>query len=208
MLFDEDIYLIKSDIPATAIQLSSDFLQNTIGSISIWVYIHSFNEGIRDLNGYRPLISHDTAKGLKVSLDGRDKSYLNVFSFRHTKNNEWQLWLSNDKGEYGLWKINDSDKITSGWHNFVIRWDHGQELFEILRNGEPFLKCNDYKYFWPCNYSKYVILGAWQDLNSASFINTCIFRLIISSNYLGDKFIKSELIKGKALLNLKIPNNK
>ena len=88
----------------------------------------------------------------------------------------WKIWLVNDPGIGQVWSANDTDELGSGWHNFIVRWDHSQPLLELLIDGRTEIATSDYLAFWPTRFAADIMLGAWPQHWSEHYVDTCIAR--------------------------------
>lgn len=127
--------------------------------------------------------------------------YVNVFALSRgpgrlkepSKKPSWRIKLSNNNGEERMWYFIDSDKYLPGWHNFLIRWDHEQPILEFLIDGVPEFKTHDYKKFWPNKYEDQILLGTWGNRLNLHFVETYLWRAILSTVFLNDAWVNREL---------------
>jgi len=195
IMFGDETHYISYENPSSAPIIPSIFLQSPKGSFSIWVYINPQNEGIRNLENNRYILAHDTNEGFKKQIIGiKEKVYENVFALRHNVAKNWDIWLMNSKGESNNWPKSGSDILDMGWHNFLIRWDHGANKLHLLIDGKIHVDCDDYQHFWPSSFCKNIFIGRWQnDKATVHYINTKISRIIYTTEFLDDDFVNQEL---------------
>ncbi len=191
--------VVTNERAQSAAPLSSKFIQSPTGSISIWVYLHPFGEGIRKLENNRYIVSHATNNGSTKTINDKEV-YVNVFSLCRgpmkwdpPRNPAWKLWLLNNKGEGRCWTFDDSEEIRPGWHHFIIRWDDGKPILELLIDGDLKITKSNYKKYWPNEYSNQILLGTWANRLRIHFVETWLWRAIPSTIYLDDAWLNREL---------------
>jgi len=170
------------------ITVSSDFLKNNRGSIAIWVWFfpNNNNIGIRTLGNHSYVIAHDTNNGDPLTPGKYD--YQNGFGFLLNKRNEWEFWISDNKGSKYQGKTfpDSSSEIKGGWNLLVIRWNHTKPVLEILVNGNYKLQLSDYHKYWPTTYNQHLFIGTWQSKASMHYIDTYVTQPLTMSKYISD----------------------
>lgn len=195
----EKVHGITSKRKASATPVPSKYLKGQAGSISTWLYLQNFEEGIRKLVNNRYIIGHATNGGHMKQCESK-KAYVNAFALINgpqkwtpPSNPIWKIWLSNGKGDQKIWTYNDSEELHPGWHHFLIRWDHTKPLFELLIDGTETIYADGYLEYWPHEYASQFFIGTWPTHDNCHFIETWIWRTFISSNFLGNGWVKNEL---------------
>lgn len=190
---------ITSKRKISATPFPSKFLQSPSGSIASWAYLQPFGEGIRKLINNRYIVAHDSNFGNGKQI-GNHFRYVNVFALCYgpkfwspPHNPVWKLWLANGNGEGRDWQWEDSEEFKPGWHHFLIRWNHGQPLLELLIDGNSVIRRDDYRKYWPDEYADQALLGTWANRSSIHFIETWLWRTIPSFNFLDDAWLNKEL---------------
>ncbi len=198
-LLHEEPHEITSRRKQSATPISSKVLQSASGSIATWVYLQPFGQGIRRLVNNRYIVAHDTNGGVTKQIAGKNK-YVNVFSLSHgprtyfpPDNPLWKLFLSNANGEGKIWSFEDYEELKPDWHHFLVRWDHGRNVLELLIDGRTVIGRDDYQKYWPQEYSDQILIGAWTNRATQHFIETWLWRTILSSNFLDNAWINREL---------------
>ena len=184
----------------SAISISSDFLKSPQGSLSVWVALQPFGRGIRKLQNNRYIFAHDTNRGEAKDFDG-DKRYVNVVAlsrgprgFAPPRDPLWRLWIANGEGKGRSWTFSDSEAIESGWHHFLLRWDHDKALLEFLLDGQVRATAGpDYGKFWPTGYDTQAFVGSWSSLNAVHFIDTRVARVFSTTKCVKDQWVSAEL---------------
>jgi hypothetical protein len=155
-------------------KLSSDVLRQSVGGITINVYVSPFGSGIRRLVNNRYIIAHAVS-----ALD----PYSNVVSLARgprrfvgedIKLPTWKVWLVNEAGTSRLLRVDDSEQLLDGWHNFVLRWNHAKPILELLVDGKVVLAEPDYTEAWPTRFTTEISIGAWPKHWTEHYIETCI----------------------------------
>lgn len=157
---------VSSSEPHSATPMSANVLRQTKGGISVWVYVNPFNRGIRTLQkNHRYINSHDTNDGNIKELNGR-KRYVNSFALMRGPRDwetpsdpNWKIELTNNEGDIWRFYYPDSRGMTSGWHHYLIRWDHDRPLLEFLIDKEVIFSRDDYFQCWPNAYSDLMLIG-------------------------------------------------
>jgi hypothetical protein len=199
IIFYEGPHEITYEEPPSVLQISSNFLKSPSASIGIWVYLHPFGEGIRKLINNRYIIGHDTNYGKKKETPNGNR-YINVFSFcrgpgvwKPLGNPWWKLWLTNGEGTGYQWRVDDTIDLPVGWHHFLIRWDHNRPLIEVVIDGTISISATNYKKYWPNNFCSTTFLGCWQNRWKEHYIETKLWRIVVSEHFLDDFWIEEEL---------------
>ena len=175
ILLQREMRLITASDPESSLSGPSNFLRGEAGGISLWVNLPAFGTGIRLLENNRYLVAHAT--------HGGRQPYRNVFSLSRgpTKFDPptgplWRLWLANGEPRDRLWTVPDDGSLTEGWHNFVIRWNHGRPVLELLVDGKTMISASDYREFWPSEYADKVLIGTWPQRWQGFYANTTFWR--------------------------------
>ena len=191
-LYHPKIHLITSDNLKSFTPIPSDFLKSDSGTFAIWVFIHPINsnEGLRREKDHY-IISHNTSN---TPVEG---VYPNLFSFGIYPNApEWRINISNNNpaDKYYCKRYPDTHQL-SGWHHFVIRWNHPVGKFELVIDRRPVITMKYYFSHWPREYSDYVFIGTWPNKKDIYFINTFVYRTYAVPFYLQDDWISDEYKK-------------
>jgi hypothetical protein len=183
----------------SVLPISSNFLKSPSASIGTWVYLQPFGEGIRKLVNNRYIIGHDTNYG-KVKETPSGNRYFNVFGlcrgpgvWSPLGNPCWKLWITNGDGTGYEWSVDDTINLPVGWHHFLVRWDHNRPLIEVVIDGTTSISAENYKKYWPDNFHSTTFLGCWQYRWEEHYIETKLWRIIVSDHFLDDFWIEKEL---------------
>jgi hypothetical protein len=173
--------------------LPSDILREAVGGISLSVYVSPFGSGIRRLVNNRYIVAH-AASALEpysnvVSLARGPRR----FSGEDVKVPTWKVWLVNDTGVSRLLRIDDTEQIQVGWHNFVLRWNHDKPLLELLVDGRIAIADTSYTEAWPSRFMTEISLGAWPKHWAGHYIETCIARWSVLRRPFDDALIQAEV---------------
>lgn len=192
-------HLITSSRRQSPTPVSSRFLRSPTGSVATWVYLQPFGQGIRKLENNRYIVAHATNRGLTKAV-GDKKRYVNVFSLSRGPDSYsppihpvWKLWLANACGQEKIWSCEDFEQLEPGWHHFIIRWDHGKPVLELLIDGQHLIARDDYQVYWPEEYDDQVVLGTWPNRNRIHFVETSLWRTLASTVFLDDQWVNREL---------------
>jgi hypothetical protein len=185
--------------PHSVAPMPSQILKMPKGGISIWVYVNPFDQGIRHLVNNRYIISHDTNSGREKLVEGEGR-YINVFSlargpkyFHPPRNPDWKLWLTNAEGESWSASYIDSRDLSVGWHHFLIRWNHGKPLIELLIDGATVIHRSDYSKFWPTELSSNLLIGNWANRWDGHSVETHLWRAQPIYDFPDERWIMGEL---------------
>ena len=193
---------ISSEEESTPAPFSSDYLRGIEGTLGVWLYLHPFGQGIRELENNRYIFAHDTNGGDVLELNGK-RRYVNVFSlsrgprssYRPPSRPVWRVWLANGTGKGKSWKLPDSNTdLAPGWHHFAVRWNHRGPLLQLLIDGRSRLSTASYLDYWPDEFADTAFLGCWQSLARVHFIETLTSRFIASTYFLDDAWFKDEAL--------------
>ncbi len=198
MYYAEPTKVSASD-PNSVVPMPSRILKKPRGGISVWVYLHPFERGIRDLENNRYILSHDTNSGQIKKIEGEER-YLNVFALSHgaelpesqIPNPIWKLWITNSRGEPWLAKYPDSRDLTTGWHHFLVRWDHDKPLLQLLIDGKKVIDRDDYYKHWPTEYVDHLLIGAWTDKAREHYVETHLCRAQAIYDFPNDDWVAEE----------------
>lgn len=175
-VLDSTPILVTSANPESVRTLPSDVLRETTGGISVSVYVSPFGSGIRRLVNNRYIIAHAVS-----ALD----PYSNVVSLSHGPRKfsgedieapAWKVWLVNDTGVSRLLRVDDTEQISVGWHNFILRWNHEKPLLELLLDGRGVIAEPNYAEAWPTRFTTDISLGSWPKRWAEHYVDTCIAR--------------------------------
>jgi hypothetical protein len=191
--------LITSKDPNSVRKLSADILRKPSGGVACCVFVSPFGKGIRNLVNNRYLFSH---AGTPVS------PYANVFSLlrgpRKFEKDEihipvWKLWLCNGSSNGNWYHIGDTDSFPSGWHSFVVRWDHTKPSLELVIDGQVLISVNNYLPHWPEQFTSEITVGAWPRPWSEHYIETCAARWKVLENAFDTSAIEEEKSAAQSL---------
>jgi len=136
-------------------RVSGDFLTWNNCTVTMRVYVPPRGQGLRGGPTFRYLLAHGSP-----STSGKD---LNVFALRYypPEQNQWGLWMSNAKGERH--DITIADQLESGWHEFLIAWDHYKPELVFLIDGGRGGDSRSVSYLssWPAYAKGEVFVGSW-----------------------------------------------
>lgn len=184
--------------PHSATPMSANVLRQAKGGISVWVYVNPFGRGIRDLRkNHRYIISHDTNNRNMKEMNGR-KRYINSFALMRGPRDwetpgdpNWKIELTNATGDIWKFYYPDSRGMTSGWHHYLIRWDHDRPLLEFLIDKEVLFSGDDYFPCWPNAYSDFMLIGGRN--GKEHFVETHLWRAQSIYGFPDDKWVASEI---------------
>jgi hypothetical protein len=196
---DNEFVFVTSTRRDSVRTLPSDVLRSPIGGISVGVYVSPFGSGIRRLVNNRYIISHAVSTRTPYSNVVSVARGPRRFSAEDIKAPTWRVWLVNDDGVSRVLWIDDTEQIKVGWHNFVLRWDHGKPLLELLIDGRTVIAEPNYAEAWPARFVTDITLGAWPSHGSEHYLETCIAHWRAVEQPFEDKLIETE-IKGLASL--------
>lgn len=190
MLLPRGRYITNNNPEAIEI-ISSNEIQNTCGTISVWIYIHKVGEGIRQLENNRYIFASAT------DVNG---PYKNVFALCHGPQKKynpptdpsWKIWLVNEKGEGKAWSYPDGGEFTPGWHLMIVRWDYAAQLIEFIVNKKVIISETGYIKYWPKKYQDRVFIGCWPNKAKIHFVNTYLARFTALPYWVDDKWINKE----------------
>ncbi len=190
----EPVYVAPS-IPESVVPMPSSILRAVRGGISIWVYLDPFGNGIRRLVNNRYILSHDTNSGLHTE----DDRYLNVFSLSRgpksydpPEGHYWKIWITNGEGESWSAKYRDSIDLQVGWHHFLVRWDKGKPLIELLIDGLTVIEYPDYLNCWPTEYTTNLLIGTWTSGWKDHYVDTYLWRAQGIYTFPDDNWVAAE----------------
>lgn len=192
-------------IDVSGLNIPSEFLLSQTGSVSVWINVPSLEELVREPANHRYVIGHDTNKGIRKALSATAFDYENGWGFNLAPDQYdgsrklptkvwWQLWFSNDKLVKGFLNLSELSEKDSGWHHFLIRWNHIVESLEILVDGKVKGRGNqDYYTKWPKKTAKSVEIGNWPTKEKKHNLGMPLYRLIITTDYLPNIWLRNEL---------------
>jgi hypothetical protein len=173
------------------------------GGISLWAYLHPFEQGIRRLENNRYLIGHGTNGGHIKDFEDRAR-YPNMLSLRHRpasynppRDPIWEVCISNERGYEWALSFPDSQKFEPGWHHFVVRWDHRQPVIELVIDGEMVAQGSDYSPHWPEQRDQAIWIGAWPNKAPIHYVETQLWRAQVVSAWPTDRWMKDEFQRRK-----------
>jgi len=188
---NRDPRLIVASDPSSVPHVSSGFLRERSGGMSLWVELPSFGQGIRHLVNNRYLIAHATNEG--------KSPYQNVIGLSRgpriydpPTEPRWKLWLVNENCKGFERTVEDTEDIEPGWHHFLVRWNHDAPLIELLIDGVTEISTNEYLEYWPTEYAETVLFGTWPHRWSEFYLNGKLARIQVLRSRPSDDWIQSE----------------
>jgi hypothetical protein len=124
---------VTSRNPSSVPTMGSDVLRGFSGGISVNVYVSPFGVGIRHLVNNRYIIAHAASTLRPYSNVVSVARGPREFSGPELTQPAWKVWLCNDANVSRVLKVNDTEQIPTGWHNFrtpdippskLVRFDH------------------------------------------------------------------------------------
>jgi hypothetical protein len=182
--------------------ISASFLTSPSGTFSAWVKLKPTNEYLSMPMNFEYLVAHST--NYKAEVIEGEYRYGDVFSISiapditHTQNMtpntiSWRVWISNAKKDSDyLWGPTIYNE-KSEWYHLLVRWDHQKSIFEFIINGTIVANRKNYREFWPDVVLDTAVIGTWGNYSKIHYINSSVYRLMTSTSYLDDFWIKDEL---------------
>jgi class 3 adenylate cyclase len=165
--------------------------RKSIGTLSLWVCLEEVGQGIRQLNNNRYLFA---------CVRRAKPRYKNVFALCHgpmrfnpSAEPSWKLWLADEDGRERIWSCPDGGRFSPGWHLFIVRWNHNEDVLEMLIDGKSHIKATDYLQYWPKGRADHAHIGYWPLSGAHHCANTSLARLQIVQSCVDDKWIEVEL---------------
>ncbi len=186
-----DPRLIVATDPGSAPHTSAAFLMGRQGGISLWVDVPAFGHGLRQLVNNRYLFAHaETSKS----------PYRNVISLSRgprvydpPTEPRWRVWLVNDDGAEFLGAYEDTEEIRTGWHLFVLRWNHDLPSLQLLIDGVIRIDSNDYAHAWPSKVAETALFGSWPRRSQLHYLNGQLARAATLRSWPGEQWLNEEL---------------
>ena len=178
----EKPHLIDFQHPESVGAIDATVLECKKGGFELCIYLHPFGRGIRRLFNNRHILAHATLPS---------SPYKNVFSFHRgplefvagkKDKPTWQLWLVSDASFHGAWKCGDAATIETGWHHFIIRWDHDRPVLELVLDGNVIITTTEYLKCWPNRVLTSMTVGCWPNPWREHYIDTWIAQVKVLSN--------------------------
>jgi len=170
-----------SKVTKNHFKIPSTFLDWEQCTLMLWAYIPQKGQALRNGDTYRYLLSHRSSGEADTS----------IFALRYfpSEDNQWGLWISNNRGE--RCDLNVEDVLESGWHHFLIGWDHSKPelVFQIDLGTGGNKHTSSYLSCWPKPEENSVVLGSWVDYPHPPYIDsyceTLIYQVQILPIFLG-----------------------
>ena len=197
LLFDETPKVVTA---AKDFFANANLLKSETGTFSVWVKLKSIQDYLdKDMN-FEYIVSHAANDYRSIGGDYQDVFSVSLASNKSGKVTSksdtfyWRVWISNEQRENFYLKgpsLNSNSADT--WHNLIVRWDHSKPLIEFIVNGSLCDEnSNDYLKFWPTSFLEKMTVGTWGNKAQVHYIKLPLFRLITSTKYLDNDWIKNE----------------
>ncbi len=198
LLFSETPKLITSN---NEVLVDASFLKSPKGSFATWVKLKPVQEYLNKLMNSEYVISHATD-----NYNSLKKGYQNVFAValapNQTNNTNkkptqvfWRTWISNVNRESSFLTGPSLTNEEDQWYHLMVRWNHSLPRIEFLIDGKLIEGNSEYRKYWPERETilQKAFIGGWGGRQNIHFLNLPQYRLITSSEYLSDDWVKIEM---------------
>lgn len=204
--FEEQLYMESSEIiqKVNSTFISSDFVFNPKGSVSVWVRLLPINS-LLPSNSKAPRINNMYVIGYASNKFAMaNGKYLNAFAIRLFPNASeseksqqqtslrWNFWVSNSDGSREDMLSGPLENSDDQWSHLFVRWNHSSKVTEFYVDGMR-MGQQDLGSYWPTDNEHKMAVGSWGNDYQKHLLNMHLFRLQISNEFLSDSWLKEEL---------------
>jgi hypothetical protein len=146
------------------LKINSGFLDWVQCSIMLWVLVPPKEEGLRLTKGRsRYILAHQLG-----GWDRGKNEWRNLFSLRYRGTGDstiWEVAISNDIARRLAPRMSLPDRLTPGWHLFLIRWDSSKPEISFWIDGDAGGNVISQKFqdTWPKKLTNVVTVGAFSE---------------------------------------------
>lgn len=189
-------------------QISSKFLQQQEGAISIWAFLDDFHiTATTSETHWNYLISHATNSGnakkvtYKTDVDnnGEEKEanvYPNYWAIARLANSNGVFWrFACNSDSVSKTDIRSDIKLVKGWHLFSIIWSNDKNYIKFYVDDK--LGGQAEFRFWPTDFDKHVFIGTWPTRAKEFYFNSKIGNWKIYKNAISFEKMKTFYINDK-----------
>ena len=198
--------LMFSDNPKTITAndetlVDANFLRSPQGSFATWVKLKPVQEYYNKLMNSEYIISHATDNYKHIKM-----RYQNVFAIalapNQTNNTHknptqilWRTWITNADRESSFLSGPPLSNEKEQWYHLLVRWNHSLPRIEFLIDGKLVEGNSEYRKFWPERETilDKAFIGGWGGRQNIHYLNLPQYRLITSSKFLSNEWVKAEL---------------
>lgn len=139
------------------LKIKSSFLLGEEGTLMFWLFVPTKGEKLRDSKFNRYVFSHQTGANFVEAT----KQWVNLFCFRYSSG-YWQVVFSDNAAVTSPNTINLEDKLSTGWHHFLITWNKSKsELLFLIDGGKSSSKIISPITNWPEKLNPEFTIGSW-----------------------------------------------
>ncbi|MEP2669329.1 MAG: hypothetical protein ABJH04_10065 [Cyclobacteriaceae bacterium] len=204
-LWDSRVDTLKfSDKPKTIttkdeVTIDANFLRQPQGSFATWVKLNPVQEYYSKPMNFEYIVAHAS-----YNYKAMNGQYQNVFSVslapNHTNNTgknptelNWRVWIANADRKSSYLNGRPLSNEKEQWYHLLVRWNHSLPRMEFLIDGKLAEGNSEYRNFWPNEILDRAFLGTWGNKANIHYIKLPLYRLISSSQFLNDAWVKAEI---------------